>query len=285
MRILTWNVNFRPTESVEAICGLNADVVMLQEVKHGTVDGIAVALQRSGLEHRCYSGLASDERKRYGNITASRWPLSPAPRGWAPRMPWPQLALRATVHTPFGDIDAVNVHIPNGSGNGWRKVESLEALAEALEQTNGVARVLAGDFNEPQQVLPGGVLVTWGQLIDPGGSVRFGRRNSGGAGPARFKDKEGREDDLRRWDTAVRRIFEGTTEHGLRHVREMLGFGSADVPVTHVVQGRPRFFDHLFLSSHFRATDYCCVDSVRENLRHSDHSAVYADVEIEGETA
>ena len=285
MRILTWNVNFRRAESVEAIRGLDADIVMLQEVKHGIADGIAAALRSTGLENSCYSGLASDDRKRYGNITASRWPVSPAKRGWAPRMPWPQLSLRATVHTPSGDIDVVNVHIPNGSGNGWSKVESLEVLGDFLERSPGVARILAGDFNEPQRVLPSGVLVSWGQVIGPGGSVRLGRRNSGGAGPGRFRDRQGREDDLRRWDRAVRRIFKGATEHGLRHVREMLGLGAGSIPVTHVVHGCPRYFDHLFLSRHFRATAYCCVDSVRENLTHSDHSAVYADVEIDRETA
>src|SRR5438093_851269 len=111
MRILTWNINRRPAESVEAIRGLNADIVMLQEVTHDAADGISAALQSTGL-NPCYSGLASDERKRYGNITASRWPVSPIARGWAPRMPWPQLALRAAVHTPSGDIDVMNVHIP-----------------------------------------------------------------------------------------------------------------------------------------------------------------------------
>jgi endonuclease/exonuclease/phosphatase family metal-dependent hydrolase len=198
-------------------------------------------------------------------------------------MPWPQLAIRATVHTPSGDIDTINVHIPNGSGNGWRKVESLEALADALESSDDVARVLAGDFNEPQAIRPDGTVVTFGQRIDSDGSVRLGRRDSRAARPGWFTDKSGHEDDLQRWDAAVRGIFEGSAQHGLRHVHE-IGIGSLP-PTTHIVRGRPRFFDHLFLSRHFRTTDHHYVDSVRENLRYSDHSALYADVVLNSGTA
>ena len=41
---------------------------------------------------------------------------------------WPELIARATIHTtPF--IQAISAHIPNGSGNGWAKIDHFEALA------------------------------------------------------------------------------------------------------------------------------------------------------------
>jgi exonuclease III len=97
MRILSWNVNFRPAECLEGIRGLRPDVILLQEVKHATAPSMLDALCALGCDHACYGGEPSDDRKRYGNVTASRWPVIAASRGWAPGMPWPQLALRATV--------------------------------------------------------------------------------------------------------------------------------------------------------------------------------------------
>jgi len=193
-------------------------------------------------------------------------------------MPWPQLALRATVQTPEGAIDTINVHMPNGSANGWRKVESLEALATALDSGGDLARAVAGDFNEPQTILPGGNVVSFGESIDANGVVHVGRA---GSTAGRFTDKFGYEDDLERWASVVRRIFGRQAQHGLRHVVD-LGSGGP-FPTTHVVRGgSPRFFDHLFLSRHLRATKYVYVDSVRENLQHSDHSALYADIVFVG---
>src|SRR5690349_24117438 len=75
-------------------------------------------------------------------------------------------------------------------------------------------------------------------------------------GPGRFRDREGREDNLTRWDAEVRRIFEGEAEHGLRDVRGMLGLASSKIPVTHVVRGQPRLFDQPFGSHQFHATRY-----------------------------
>ena len=42
-----------------------------------------------------------------------------------------------------------SVHMPNGSGNGWAKIDAFEALATALEERPTGARIVAGDFNEP----------------------------------------------------------------------------------------------------------------------------------------
>jgi endonuclease/exonuclease/phosphatase family metal-dependent hydrolase len=285
MRILSWNVNFRSAECLDAIRDLEPDIVLLQEVKHETKDEIVTRLRHAGCGYCFYSGSPLDDRKRYGNLTASRWPVSAIARGWSPGMPWPQLALRAIAHTPRGDIDTFNVHIPNGSRNGWRKVESFEALTRALSCAEHVARVLGGDFNEPQKILPHGELVTWAQRIDRDGSVRLGRRQSGGAPPGWFTDREGRTDDLRRWNAAVRQIFEGSTQHGLQHIRDIAGGDPRHVPVTHIVHGQPRFFDHLFVSRHLRMIGYRYVDTVRERLRYSDHSAVYADVEFDERNA
>jgi endonuclease/exonuclease/phosphatase family metal-dependent hydrolase len=267
MRLLTWNTNFRSVACLDAIRAFRPDIVLFQEVKHKQAPDFRTALSALDCLHAAYSGLPTDPSKRYGNITASRWPVSKIAE-WAPSMPWPQLALRATVQTPEGALDTINVHIPNGSANGWRKVESLEALATVLESAGDLPRVVAGDFNEPQTILPGGKIVSFGESIDANGIVQSG---------GRFTDKFGYEDDLERWASVVRRIFSDQAQHGLHHVVD-LGSGGP-FPATHVVRGgSPRFFDHLLVSRHLRVTNYVYVDSVREKLKHSDHSALYADI-------
>jgi endonuclease/exonuclease/phosphatase family metal-dependent hydrolase len=277
MRILTWNVNFRTAECLDGIHGLTPDVLLLQEVKHRTVDGIIARLRDDGLPNSTYSGSVSDQQKRYGNVIASRWPISPDTRGWARELRWPQLAHRATVHAPDGDLDAINVHIPNGHGNGWDKVYALEAVANAIARSADVRRVLAGDFNEPQTIRPDGTVISWGQLIGRDGSVCFGRRSNGGAGPGRFTDDEGRTHDLVRWHAAVTRIFDANGDTRLRHVQSAGSVTFDPLPVTHVVRGNNRFFDHMFVSKHLAVSAVQYVDSVREQTRYSDHSAVYAD--------
>lgn len=280
MRILTWNVNRRWWGCLEGIRDLEPDIVMLQKVTHENKRGIMAALEFSGYKQCRYSGAMSDTRKRYGNITASRWPVSAVPRGWASKMPWPQLGLRVAVHTPHGDVDTINVHIPAGSNSGWRKIDTIEAVADAVESGDDVARVLAGDFKEPQKILPGGQLVTFGQRVFPDGSIRLGRRRRGGAPPDSFTDMEGRTYGLHRWDATVRRIFEGSSRHGLRHVIKVDDEWPSQVPTTYFARNKPWFFDHLFVSTHFQVTGYRYVDDVREEARYSNHSAVYADVEV-----
>jgi hypothetical protein len=48
-------------------------------------------------------------------------------------MRWPHLAHRATVYSGDGDIDVINVHVPNGSRNGWDKIETLEGITNVIQ--------------------------------------------------------------------------------------------------------------------------------------------------------
>jgi endonuclease/exonuclease/phosphatase family metal-dependent hydrolase len=284
MHVLTWNVNFRDAECLDGIADAELDIVTLQEVTHARAHGLMAALWWRGLRFAAYSGSASDAEKRYGNIIASRWPVCPQSREWAPSMPWPQLAARATVRSPSGDIDVVTIHIPNGSGNGWKKIETFESLADALDRSPPVPRILTGDFNEPQTVLPGVGMVTWAQEVRPDGSLRLARprdrRAPGRAEPPFFMDCKGVTDDLNRWDTAVRRALdEDRARHALRHVYRLDPAG--DLPTTHVVRGQPRFFDHMLVSRHFTVKACRYLDKVRKDRRHSDHSAMHADLALE----
>ena len=53
-------------------------------------------------------------------------------------------------------------HIPNGSGNGWRKIDTFHALAAELRRAKDSPRILTGDFNEPKRFEDSGQIVTFG---------------------------------------------------------------------------------------------------------------------------
>lgn len=180
IRVVSWNIRgnngigaARRRRVVEALSGLRADVVLLQEVawKSDLDRLLRDDLADLGLPGFAYSGIRGSEDKRYGNVIASRWPVDEQELSTAP--PWRQSLLAATVDTPAGRIEAVSVHIPNGSGNGWAKVDTLEALADHLESPSKLPRVVGGDFNEPRSVEVDGRLVPFGL-----------RRLKGGAGAA-----------------------------------------------------------------------------------------------------
>jgi endonuclease/exonuclease/phosphatase family metal-dependent hydrolase len=180
------------------------------------------------------------------------------------------------VYSGVGDIDIVNVHVPNGSENGWDKIETLEGIACVIRSAPDGLRILAGDFNEPMLIRPNGEIITSGQQIAIDGSVRLGRRSKGKAGPGQFRDAQGRTDDLQRWDQGVRGIFEGEERLRLSHVRHLMP-GHPLMPVTHRTRRSDRFFDHVFLSRHFRVSKVEYIHHVRE-AGYSDHSPVYVEI-------
>jgi len=164
MKIITWNVRgvqgigaARLAQIGSVLDEEAADVVLLQEVAaRGDLPArLREALAQVGLRHFHYSGDPLAERKPYGNVIASRWPLRPAEAGWAGNAPWPQLLARATVVADEGELDVVSVHAPNGSANGWAKIQTLEALTAAVIEAKQTPLVAGGDFNEPVRWIAG----------------------------------------------------------------------------------------------------------------------------------
>lgn len=273
MRILTFNlrgttgigVRRRP-QLIAAIAAHAPDIVALQEVpwRGDTHVDILQRLADAGWPHAMYSGVPGSADKRYGNVLASRWPRA-ADTPWSPAPPWPQSLLGAMVETPAGKVRVVVAHIPNGSGNGWRKVETLEALSAGL--SDDVSTVVCGDFNEPRAFLRDAVR-------------SFGERRRADGTWTRDGMKRGvcgRRFERRRWCDAVDALLGPNAAHGLQLAWRRVGWGAA--PVTHRVRGRERCFDHIVVSPRLRVDAFGSDDSVL-GTRVSDHAIVWADVEV-----
>jgi endonuclease/exonuclease/phosphatase family metal-dependent hydrolase len=274
MRILSWNVmaigGIKPDRLgrvLDAISSEAPDMITLQEVssRGDTWPRFRDTLRASGYEHVGFSGRADALRlrahKEYGNIVASRFALAFDDTSWAPGAPCSQLLARAIVDMPGGHrAEVLTVHAPNGSSNGWRKIETLEAVARHLETAPEMPRVLTGDFNEPASIDP---IRSFGQIVhaaEPtleGNLTRLGERYP-----------------RRRWDDAVLALFRS------RHVRHTwFNRHGPKWACTHVVRGKQRFFDHILASDHFEVVDAGFHHAWRESSL-SDHSAAWAELRM-----
>ena len=267
MLLLSWNVNKRrPGDLTEKIKSKRPDIVTLQEVKRNLADDWADALKNIGLGYHYRSGndaLALSHQC----LIASHWELAPDDIPRPREAPYPESLGRATVSVPGKrDIDVFTAHIPNGSGNGWRKIDTFHVLATELRRAEDLPRILTGDFNEPKAFGKAGQIVTFGGEAHDDGGMPAGRS----------RDQFGDERPLIEWTKGVLSVLDGACQHGLRDAyRDLHGF-EWPTPVTHCVKGNPRCFDHTFVSRHFKVLecDYC--HEWREPEKLSDHSPMWA---------
>ena len=286
MRLLSWNVCFQilpgQKENVlSAIGSAKADIVALQEIPSALADEVRGRLARLGLEHSYDSadsapgGPSGLKSKSYQCLVASRWPVAASGNQWRKRAPYPEMLGRATVSAPQAPIDLFNVHIPNGSGNGWRKIDSFQRLSAALREADDAPRILTGDFNEPREFRRSGQIVTFEEKLLAGG---------GTTSPSHMRDLFGVTRPGVEWTCGVRSVLAGASQHGLRDAwRDTHGWEST--PVTHrTTANNPRCFDHTLVSRHFEILD-CGYFHEWRLKGWSDHSAMWTDLRLSLEPA
>jgi len=261
--VLTWNFHrgtvdqLTPLERLEVRPG----ILTLQEVTVGRLPAIRRALEALG-----YSVLDScvpaAREKRYGNLvaTSSQVAATAVP---VEGFPWPQLALRVRLDVGSGPFSVVTVHIPNGSANGWRKIDALEALRRLVESSRDEPLIVTGDFNEPQfQPLQDGQVVSWAKV-----------RRAGRWATVERLTCHGETDAGERWDSAVRWFFDAKAS-GLRNAFwERHGIGAMEP--SHLAHGSSRWFDHILATREFRVESCDFLHEWREQ-GFSDHSPLRA---------
>ena len=284
MLLLSWNVRFQSLPGkidnvIEAIRSASPDIVTLQEVKTSLADDVAGRLADIGLVHAYFSGKNAPptamrerppirrlKRKDYQCLIASRWPVTAADNRWRRRAPYPEMLARAKVSVPGEqDIDLFTVHIPNGSGNGWRKIDTFNVLSATLRRQKDAPRVLTGDFNEPKRFRQSGQIVPFGEKIHEKGGTSIRGCHT------KFGDRRPNMERV----NGVRSVLAGASQHGLRDAyRDLHGFEIA-TPVTHcTTRGNPRCFDHTFVSRHFKVVECGYFHDWRKQ-GWSDHSAMW----------
>ncbi len=281
MRLISWNIQQRGgkrfEKQVAALDERAPDIVCLQEIFATSAPRYAQGLARLGLENTVDTFSQKEDRKnlvdarKYGLLIASRWPvtaLEPESENLqAIDPPWSERVLSAVINTPNGNIEVHTVHVPPGSSNGWKKIETLESIYKRLAYPTQIPRILCGDFNTPQEEMPDGTVMTWGQKRATDGTFRLGR----GGG------KKG--EPLERWDTGERNVLTGLAPFDLADVyRRLHGYSVSDFSFILVNRGRgiKRRFDHVFASSDLNPVACTYLHLLREE-KLSDHSPIEVD--------
>ena len=281
MRVLSWNIHClrgggsRVGAIADAIASHAPDVVALQEVsvEKRFPDVLASALAERGLAGCAIGWPLARARKRYTNAVATRWEVhSPnvGPAADDESRHWRHLVFSALVTPPSGDdILVFSVHMPNGSGNGWAKIDAFEALASAVDERTTPDCVVAGDFNEPFR-------------FDDASAVSFAYRH--GEQPDKLWPRRGRhtavrEYPRRKWQDAVGRVLDGDTTLGVRRLPQKDGCYQRASHVTN--GGHERLFDHVLVSRGLQSPGVTYDVSVLGTPGHdrlSDHAIVVADL-------
>jgi endonuclease/exonuclease/phosphatase family metal-dependent hydrolase len=164
------------------------------------------------------------------------------------------------------------VHIPNGSANGWVKIDHLLAVRRAFQLPHAVPQVLCGDFNTPQSEADGR-LVTFGQTLD-------GRPRPRPTSTKPFTPE--RPWDPIAWDQGERAVLEGLpAECDMPDV--FRSCHPTAVEATWVPRGRDegrgRRLDHIFASTAFEIVSCSHLHEWRR-AGLSDHSAIEATLRL-----
>jgi len=251
MRLISWNIG-HPTKGqgiekvIRALREASPDIVALQEIPRRVPQALLEGLIQMGLQ--VLPPLIPT--RGWGLLTASKWPLKPldgavfeipkdeegfyrgrhpAPDGTPARL------LSVRVERPQGMFELYNVHVPPGSQAGWRKIDTLRAVAKRMAVPSALPRILCGDFNEPRTELAGGG-------VESGANYNIYARS-----------------DRNRWQTAVESIFVGLPEIGVRDVFRAVHGDRVQNLVSHRLRnsGNPRRYDHVFASKVFQPKVAC----------------------------
>jgi exonuclease III len=257
MLLASWNLAGRVKrlpQQAEALLGLSADVLCLQELTRSTLPHWRRLLQQAG-----YCAIEDEQLRPIGRcraltvLTASRTPIHPV---LVDGVPCPERVL--AVHMSDG-TELLNVHSPIGPKPGLAKVRTHEAVHRHLaDHEPGHARILCGDLNTPRKEHTDGTVWTFAR-------DRYGRL---------------RPDRGERWDRAELALIRGLTPYGYRDAfRTLHPSDIHEFSWEWARWGGGYRLDHLIVSSEV-IVDECRYEHRWREDGLSDHSGLLARLSI-----
>ena len=158
LRLLWWNVDWqsrRTDDQVAAVRRLRAspDVIALAELQRKSFAEWRVALNEDG--YAVVECEQPESWRRLRVLLAVKRELEPVARQRFEAMR-PGTVASAEIRAGGKRLEVHAVHIPNGTANGWAKIDHLHAVRRGLEpHPSGSPALLCGDFNTPQLERPG----------------------------------------------------------------------------------------------------------------------------------
>ena len=253
MKILSWNIKQRQKSRLNKIADgvkqISADIVGLQEVDKHLLESFAPEFKALGYQLLSYEF----DEKPYCNLILSRYPASKVSR-WKRDCVFPDLLSLARIKIRQREINFFNCHIPHGSGHGFKKIRTIDALLKKLKKTKGSARIVVGDFNEPRSE-SGKEIESWAY------------KTSASPRPTR--------EEQCHWKNTVNELFKGEQQHGMRDLfRSLHGYEVEDFSFGRPTPSR---YDHIFGSEHFKVSSCEYLHPFREE-KVSDHSPLVTEL-------
>jgi len=263
-KLISWNVAgwIRRLEGqFKLIEKWQPDILAIQETRKNGVDRFRSLLGDIGLIH-CEHSLDQISGATKGVAIFSRWPLQ---RLDSFVVPFSHSTVSVSVQFDCS-FDLHNVHIPNGSDNKWKKIETFEGVHDGISAKPTDRTILCGDFNSPQKELADGRVIVWGEKIRKDGTVvptRDARWRNGEALFFHGLPKLGMPDVYRRCNGWEKEEFSW-------YFQRKTGVSPA------------RRFDHIFAGESFTPVVCHYLHEGRE-MRLSDHSAIEGEFSIKKE--
>lgn len=162
---------------------------------------------------------------------------------------YPEKILRSTWEFDGLEIDVWNIRAVPGSMKGEEKIKIFETVFQRIINADDTPRILAGDFNSPDEELSDGQAVTHIDDKDP-----------------KIRD---------RWRSAALDILKGLGHVGMIDTfRSQWGYG--DIDTLDESFGNSRF-DHIFASKTLNPVNSFYDE---DSLEYSDHAALITDFDI-----
>lgn len=261
LRLISWNVSWQskatPRDRIAYLAAHKPDVVALQEVRN--IDAYSTELNSIVLPHNL--GLRVEHG--LGLLVGARWPIErldsikfhiPDEENHFYRDPPAQAEVEIRMlslkvcrdERPF---ELHVVHVPPGSQNGWRKIDTFRAVYNRLAVHSEMPRLLCGDFNEPRNVTKDGV-TTWA------GKNRHARK------------------DPKKWAAAVESVLLGLAKFDLADAFRIVYSDNLHEFWSVQMRKSRRRYDHIFASTslHVDRANYLPL-----NRHLSDHRPAIAD--------
>lgn len=234
------------------------DVLLLQEVNHNRSE-LWYDLLGEQLGYDAIEGtldLAAELDHSNGHITALRGQgglsenvYDPADPGFLPT-DFPEKILVTEIARPEMSIETWNIRAVPGKSYDEEKIKIHELAYDSIVEAGRRPRILAGDFNSPDQ-----------ELVD-GQAVPFGYN---------------RDDSMRdRWVNAELNLLKGLGHLGMIDVfRAQHGYGELDV--LDKSWDRKKRFDHLIASQELLPTG---CRYLPDGYEYSDHAPILAEFDV-----
>ena len=259
MKLISWNIGGK-VKGCEAhalaLLDFAPDIITLQEVRPNAVPKLKAVFQAHDLKHVLdTTDMVIHSRRHYGVLIASRWPLEQCSVQFD--IPFRERSLSVEIDYPGGKIILYTVHVPPGSSNGWKKIETFEGVFDVLSKLSDKPCILCGDFNTPKLELPDGEIVTWGQRVTKSGKVVM---------------RPGYE----RWDLGERKILQGLENLGFINVfRALNGYHIQEKSWERIINKKEHGYryDHVFAARELNPVRCRYLHGLRKKGL-SDHSPI-----------